>query len=243
MDTSTEAFLARLINLLSDQFKDHLVLKGGMQLRLLNSPRSTQDIDFVWLSRESKKILAKLVRNTLSKEEDIVILKESLNSRGIFISVEEKQTRKKAILELNVLSSTHLPPEPLSTAPIASRHALSARVISTMAIPESFSHKICACLEREAARDLYDLSLFEPMEPFDEKTLRVRLSSISIKRQKPKKLTLQQAGDFLRQRLQGLTELRLKEELYPLLPPENRGGLLRVIQASVGRITQKLENL
>ncbi len=86
------------------------------------------------------------------------------------------------------------------------------------------------------------VSLFEPMVPFDEKTLRARLSLISIKRQKEKPLSIHQAGELLKQRLESLTEGRLKEELYPLLPPESRIGLLRIIQSSVGRVIQRLES-
>ena len=35
----------QLIHKISDVFKDHAVLKGGMALRLLESPRMTNDLD------------------------------------------------------------------------------------------------------------------------------------------------------------------------------------------------------
>jgi hypothetical protein len=90
-------------------------------------------------------------------------------------------------------------------------------------------------------RDLYDITLFEPMGPFDVGTLQERLSRICIKREKPRSIAFHEAADLLRKRVEGLTENKLREELYPLVPNENRVGLLRLIQASVGRVVQRLE--
>ena len=71
--------------------------------------------------------------------------------------------------------------------------------------------KIAASLEREVMRDLYDLSLLEAMGTFDLKTLLARLSHISRGRQKPQILSLVQSAYILRQRVQSLSELKLKK--------------------------------
>ena len=238
---SPEELLTRVLNYLSEKFKNKLILKGGILLRLYNSPRATQDIDFVLLSKESKKKLKTLLIEALKEMEEIKIEKIELNSRGIFIDVTNPEGEQRCLIEINVLASTHLPPEPISTAPLAQKYSLSARVVSAMSFAEAFSHKIAAGLERNALRDLYDLSQMEAMGIFDTPTLMERLSSLSIGRTKPKSVPIKQAAQILRERLERLTQKRIEEELYPLLPVEYHAGVLRIIQASVGRLIQQLE--
>ena len=236
-----EGLMARILNHLADHYKDRLILKGGILLRLYDIPRATQDIDYVFASTESKKTLAKELEKTLAKLPGISIEASRLNSRGIFIDVQAEASGEKAILEINVAPGTRLPPEPMSTATLSSKAGLSPRIIPTMALPEAFAHKIAASLERDAARDLYDLSQLEIMGTWDWETLRERLGQISIQRTKPKALTQQEAGELLQKKLDLLNAKRLEEELYPLLPPEHRPGTLGRIRVSVSRIIQRLK--
>lgn len=238
---SPEELLTKVLNHLSDKFRNRLVLKGGILLRLYNSPRWTQDIDFIFLSGESKKVLQGALTRALEEMEGIRIERVDLNSRGIFIDVADAQSHERCLIEVNVLASTHLPPEPVSTAPLSQKYSLAARVVSAMSLPEAFSHKIAAALEREAARDLYDLSQMEAMGAFDKATLRTRLSRLEVRRAKPKAVTFAQAAQILRERLERLTQEKLEEELYPLLPKEYQPGVLNIILASVGRLIQRLE--
>ena len=60
-----DALLARLINHLAEEFKNQLILKGGMLLRLLNSPRATQDLDYVWLRTKKRNVFAEEIKNRL----------------------------------------------------------------------------------------------------------------------------------------------------------------------------------
>lgn len=236
-----EELLARILNHMAERMRTQLILKGGILLRLLNSPRATKDIDFVLVSRESKKILSRKIVDELEKMDRLEVTRVNLNSRGIFLSVRDTATGTEALIEINVVLRTTLPPQPLSTAPLANRYALSGRVVSTMALPEAFANKIAAAIERDAARDLYDLSLLEPMGPFDGQTLRERLARMEIDRSKPKPIRFEQAAGLLSARLGRLDEKRLKVEIGPLIPPENRTGLLTVIRASVLRIIQKMQ--
>ena len=238
-----EEFLVRVMHHLGTRLKEHLVLKGGMLLRLYNSPRSTQDIDYILLSEESKKILVGQIREALKEIPYLVIRKEELNSRGIWIDVEESSSKTRALIEVSVQPSTELPPEPLSTASLSTQYSIPAVIISTMALPEAFSHKIAACVEREATRDLYDMSLLEPQTHFDKNTLIKRFSSLAIKKSKPRKIDFQEAAGILRQRLTDLTEERLRQDVYPLIPKTHREGLFKIIQASVLRVIQKIETL
>ena len=238
---STEELLTRVMNRLAERFKDQSVVKGGMLLRLYSSPRSTQDIDFVLLTKESKKICKKILVEALNDLEDVKVGEVDLNSRGIFIDIEDGEGIQKAMVEINVLPSTQLPPEPLSTAPLAQKYSLSGRVISSMAMPEAFAHKIAATLERDAVRDLYDLSQMEAMGPFDQKTLEMRLAKLCIGRAKPLAVSNFKAAGMLRKKMEALEQKTIDKELNPFLPPEFRTGVLGVIRASVGRLIQRME--
>jgi predicted nucleotidyltransferase component of viral defense system len=238
-----EELLTRVMNHLAETFRDKLVLKGGMLLRLYNSPRFTRDVDFVFLSTESKKNLKKELIEAIERIPEIKIVKTDVHSRGIFIDVADQENKQKGLIEVNVAPRTHLPPEPLSTASLSQKFALSGRVISAMAIPEAFSHKIAATLERDTIRDIYDLSQFEAMATFDPGTLKDRLSLLSVQRSKPRAVDFRDAARMLRKRLETLDQKRIETELFPILPAEHRPGILRIIQASVGRILQRLEAL
>lgn len=237
---STEKLLVTLLNHLAERLKDRLVLKGGMLLRLLDSPRSTQDLDFILLSKESKKILVQEIVSILEEMSFIEITRQSVNSRGIFLDVQDRENRTKAKLELSVGPTTHLPPQPVSTAKISSLYSLSGRVVRLMATSEAFSNKIAACLERSVGRDLYDLSLFEPLTTFDKPTLEDRLSRLEINRTKPRRIAIEDAAVLLRKRLEDFSEERLQDEVFPLLPPEYQPGLMMLIRATVARIIQRL---
>ena len=237
-----EELLIRIINHLAERIKNRLVLKGGMLLRLYRSPRSTQDVDFVLLSEESKKKLQAMLVKSLETLEGVRIEAINLNSRGIFIDVTDR--KQKALIEVTVLPSMRLPSEPLSTAALSEKYSLGGRIVSTMAIPEAFAHKIAAALERDAVRDLFDLSQLEAMGPlFDAGTLSQRLAQFSINRSKPKSINTIEAANLLKKRLGKLDQKRIATELHPLLPPEYHTGILGIIRASVGRIIQRLENL
>ena len=207
-------------------------------MRLYKGPGSTQDVDFVLVSQESKKVLQPLLLKALQKIEGLHITHLDLNSRGIFIEVADD--REKALIEISIRSEMALPPEPLSTAFLSQKYAFSARVVSTMALPEAFAHKIAASLEREVCRDLFDLSQLEAMGSFDVQILQKRLSQLSLNRSKPIAMTFSQTADFLRNRAESLTQKTIERELHPLLPLHYRVGILAIVKASVLRIAQRL---
>ncbi len=238
-----EEMLVRIIHALSEKFRSHLVLKGGMLLRLLNCPRSTQDVDYVWLSTESKKVLGKAIEEVLKAMPEITITTVTLNSRGIFIDVAATDAPEMlAKIEIDVKPSLNLPSEGISTVALANLYALTGRIVSTVALPEAFANKIAATLERDVARDLYDLCQFEPLCPYDLPTLQKRLAKIEINRAKPKAISFAEAALLMKQKMEGITESALSQTLYPLLPENQRQGLVPIIRAAVARVVQRLES-
>lgn len=242
--STRDELLVRILHRLSDKFKERLVLKGGVLLQIMNSSRATRDVDYALVSKESRKILSKMIEEALLTLEDVRVNETKLNSRGIFMEVARKSDpRQEILLEISVVPSLNLPPETLSTATLAKSVSLTARAISGMAFPEAYAHKIAASLERNVARDLYDLTVFEPVCDFDRKTLAERLSKLSIERAKPMPISFQEAAHRLKQRIQNLSENDLERDLYPLLPPDQRFGLSMMIKVSLGRLTQKMASV
>jgi predicted nucleotidyltransferase component of viral defense system len=68
---SQEALLLWVIGFFGEKFHHHAILKGGMVLRLLDSPRSTNDADFVFVPYASRKDIQKEVRAALDGVPDL----------------------------------------------------------------------------------------------------------------------------------------------------------------------------
>ncbi len=50
-----EALIARALDCISQHFGKRAILRGGMVLRILGSPRYTNDLDYVFVPYKSKK--------------------------------------------------------------------------------------------------------------------------------------------------------------------------------------------
>ena len=238
-----EELMAKVMNALAEKYKNSLILKGGMLLRLLNSPRATQDLDYCWIRTKKRDIFAQEIKATLEQLAGIVVTGIQANSRGIFLDILDQNSGEKTKLEINVEKSTYLPPKPLTNSGLTNLYSLKPQIIATMDLSEAFSHKIAASLERNLVRDLYDLMQFEPLTPFDETTLRARLSNLEINRAKPKKISLKEASKMLQDKISSLTQKKIVDELSAVFPREQIVGLDMLIRASVGRIIQRLESL
>lgn len=238
-----EELIAKIMNYLAQTFKNKLILKGGMLLRLFDSPRSTQDLDYVWIRTKKRNLFAQEIRKKIEKLPNIKCRDIQINSREIFMELWDQANNSQVQLEINVVKNTHLPPETMNNKKWMESFKLKPEIITVMALPEAFAHKIAASLERDLSRDLYDLMQFEPITGFDEETLKQRLSHFSEARKKPIVLSPQEASKRLKQKVAALDEERLKNELGALLPPDELAGLLNRIRIPVGRIITKLESL
>lgn len=241
MRNATEHLLAKIMLLLGRTLQDRLVLKGGMLLRLLQSPRTTQDIDYVLRSTASKKIESAAIRKALEQMPTLVIRQERLNSRGIFLTVCDTATDTMAAIEINVHPGTALPPGATASTPLTQAYRMPNQIITTMALPEALAHKIAATLERDVVRDLYDISILEPLTSFDRPTLTARLARLCIDRAKPIAVDIPTAATMLRDKIAALTEERLQVELSPLLPPDHLPGLIHIIGNTTRRVIQSME--
>jgi predicted nucleotidyltransferase component of viral defense system len=214
-----------------------------MLLCLLNSPRSTQDLDYAWIRSKPRNIFAEEIKIALQSRANILIKDVSVNSRGIFLTVADRDTGVSGSIEIGVVRALGLPPTPLTSAVLSNRYSLETKIIPTMNLAEAFSHKIAAALERNLARDLYDLMVLEPLTPFHEPTLRGRLGKLEINRAKAKSVSFQQASKMLGDKLEKLAPEKLNDELSSYLSKEQLAGVDQIIRASVSKVVRKLEML
>lgn len=125
---------------------------------------------------------------------------------------------------------------------MASQFQMPAEIVTTLAKEEGYAHKIAASLERNVMRDLYDISIYEPLTNFDKKTLKARLSELNIKRSQPKSITFQEASDILKKKSAKLSQNDVEEALAGMLPPHVIVGACNRIQMSLNRLCQQLES-
>lgn len=238
----TEALLARIMNHLATEFKNELILKGGMLLRLLNSPRQTQDLDYAWIRTKKRSSLAEEIRISLEKM-NLLVSDMMVNSRGVFITILDGLSKTMAKVEIGVIKKTQLPPQSMTNATLANVYDLKVQVITTLHLAEAFANKIAATLERDLIRDLYDLTQFEPLTYFDEATLLDRLARLEIRRSKPVRISPLDATEMLREKLAKLTDKTVRDELGETMLSEQLAGLEHIIRASVYRIIGQIEKI
>lgn len=233
-----EIILLDILSTVNTLFKDHAVLKGGLVLRLLNSPRFTQDIDYVFTTRESRKSILPRICDALAQKE-IQTTESKMNSRGLFLHVKNKEG-VLAQVEISIEKRRSIPTQVISTAALARELQRPTELVTVMALETAFSNKIAAALERDAMRDFYDLSLYEPMTNLDVATLKQRLKTLTIKRSKPKKYTFAQAADLLEDKINKLTPKEIEQGLKSILAPKDRKGIGLVVKASILRVCRSL---
>ncbi len=238
----TEELIAKVMAQLAEKFKNQLILKGGMLLRLMKSPRATRDLDYAWVRTKKRTLFAQEVKKALEEMEGMKITDIRANPKGVFLTLQDLDGQILNI-EIGVVKSMHLPPKPMSTVELAKAYNLKTQVITVMDTAEAFSHKIAASLERNLVRDLYDLAQMEPQTPFDFKTLEDRLSRLEIGRARAQKVPLVEAITLLREKSDRLTQKRTEAELSGVIPDDDLPGLELRIRASVLRVIQRMETL
>lgn len=237
---NSEELLARLLNHLADKFKNQLILKGGILLRLQGSARLTQDLDYVWIRTKKRNLFAEEIKTSLQTLEGIEIKDLQVNSRGIFIQVFDQPSQTTGKIEISVVEATSLPPQALTNFRLVKPYGLKTQVVAAMDLSEAFSHKIAAALERDLVRDLYDINQWEALTSFDEKTLKERLTRLEIGRSKPKQVSWREAIRLLKEKMENLSEKDLLDQLEEWVPSEELPGLTLIIRAALSRVIQRL---
>lgn len=83
---STEALLAWIVDFFSINFGNSAILKGGMTLRLMHSPRYTNDVDYIFIPFDSKKDAKGIIEEALSKIDGLQY-QTTMNSKALRILI------------------------------------------------------------------------------------------------------------------------------------------------------------
>ncbi|MCL2690454.1 MAG: nucleotidyl transferase AbiEii/AbiGii toxin family protein [Chitinispirillia bacterium] len=226
---NTEELLAWIINFFADEFGGNAIIRGGMALRLLNSPRYTNDIDYIFIPFKSKKEIQPLIEKKLSGVSGLEF-SITLNSKVMVVNIS--YLSQSCQIEINV--EEECDSQAMSSSVIALPYGMPPKVVRIAEMSAAFAHKIAAWNERELLRDLFDVYQYKTIlriEPNLE-ILRKRLARPrSYPNVKPAE-NLDELKDKLLCAANGINEQRICE-LKPLLPETELAGLHLRITAAV----------
>lgn len=241
---SQEHLIAHLINEIGQKLSPHAILKGGMALQLTNSPRSTNDIDYVFVPYKSKKDIVGQLFECLDQIDGITY-SHQLNSKCLRVIIAAANNIKVQV-EANVM--TECPSTTLTTQPFAIKYGYNATVIRVMASEVALSHKIAAWAERRLVRDVFDIhyisSVLNRMPNMDILFQRLkRLNFAKSVGRKPGSMGLEELINELRSYVSDLSQADIEAELGPYMPREEFIGLEQLIKTSIHRLAQKLSSI
>lgn len=234
----TEELLTEIINLLSEEFGEKFILRGGMVMRLLDSPRMTSDLDCLFVPFKSKNDIVELLISALGKIEGAQI-DYSLNSKCLrcFVSKESELGTTNVQVEAKV--SLNCKTDVVSTASLSKTYSQIPKVVRVMAHEVSMANKLAAWYERRLIRDLYDVYLFINMgvQP-DEEILIARFKKPLFARNVKNKveeepLSLDLFYSFLKQEIEKLSFNDFSEQLRAILPSSDLLNLDMKVKAAI----------
>lgn len=237
---STDALLLWVIHRFADAFEHHAILKGGMALRLLDSPRHTNDVDFVFVPYGSKSDVTAQIERVLGELEEADV-KTLVHSKMIRSEIRLDQAAVQ--VEINV--SEHCASIPMATAALAGSVGVPSQVVRVMAPDVALAHKLAAWNERRLLRDLYDayfLAARAGASP-DREVLHQRLSNVQSRLPALRRRKRVSLGEFLAELDAAVAQLSadsLDAELSGLLDNTERAGLDLRIRTAIKRVIEDL---
>lgn len=229
---TTEELLAWIVDFFAVEFGAHAILKGGMAMRLLQSPRYTNDVDYVFIPYQSKNDIKSLIDSKLKQVKGLEY-KTTLSSKAMSILVSYGE--QSAQIEISV--QKECPSIVASTTLLSSPYGMTPRVVRIMSLPVSFAHKLAAWNERRLMRDLYDIYQYATamkIQP-DSSTLKSRLVKPRAYRNVQPAKSITSLKHDLNTVANSLTEDSLLE-LVPLLPESELAGLSLRMQIALRRL-------
>lgn len=232
-----QALLAQVIDLFAERFDKKAVLRGGMVLRILGSPRLTNDLDYVFVPFKSKKDIVEDVISCLKQIEG-ADLTYSLNSKclRVILTVEDTTIQVEANVATNIAVST------TSTALMSSQFNLPKRVINIVNLSIALSSKMAAWNERRLVRDMYDIWFYIQMNirP-DEPTLQRRLNKPVYSKLVQKNdyfpgRSISEFYDFIRSKCAELSDEEIENELSAYLLPDEIKGMSIMLRAALAKL-------
>ena len=182
--------LVRILPLLDSE--KCFALKGGTAINLFyrDLPRLSADIDLLYLPSEGHEEALANIRTALTRLSDLI--KQTIP--GIRIqNTHEQSDALRLILQLNdvrikvelspVIRGTVFPEERMEVCDLVEKEFGYAE-IQVASLPDLYAGKICAALDRQHPRDLFDVKFLLENEGFTEK-LRKTFLVFLISHQRP----------------------------------------------------------
>lgn len=244
MDSSSAYYkqVQLLIQVLPLLFRDGIfALKGGTAINLFvrDLPRLSVDIDLVYLGNDVRKEALGTIKDCLT--EIAKFISTTIHSVTIYKSFEEKSDALRLIVDRNgikikielspVLRGTVFPPENRVVSETV-EDEFGFVEIPVVSIPDLYGGKICAALDRQHPRDLYDVKLLLENEGFTEDIKKATLVYIiSHKRPIVELLNpqLKDIEEIFNNEFKGMTNVPI--ELNELL--EARTEIIQLLQNSL----------
>jgi predicted nucleotidyltransferase component of viral defense system len=237
MADSEQALIARVLDLFAQRFAKRAVLRGGMVLRILGSPRYTNDLDYIFVPYKSKKDLVPDVLACLRRIERATI-SHSFNSKCLRVVLTVGGTTIQIEAKAAMTARTSM----ASTRAFAREFNLPPRMVCIAEHSVALANKLAAWNERRLIRDLYDIWFFLQMgiAP-DRETLESRLMNPDYSRLVSKKdrfpsSTVSEFYEFIRLRVSTLTDAEIGESMADYLPPDEIGGLAMQFRAALAKL-------
>lgn len=230
-----------ILHRFAEAFEAKAILKGGIELRLFDCPRSTTDVDYVFVPFRSKNDVRDRIEAVL-REIDGAEVHVAVHSKMIRASLRVDGVAVQ--IEANV--AMECPSQPLATAEFARSQGQPSRLVRVMAPDCALAHKLAAWNERRLLRDLYDayfLTVRIGAKP-DLSILAKRLARIESRHpavRGRRKMRASELAAELRAEVEAIPDKRVREELAPLLPPDELAGLIPRIRSAIVRIAERLE--
>ncbi len=224
----------------SDTFAEHAIIKGGMAMRLLDCPRSTTHIDYIFVPFDSKKVIRKQIEAVLSELQEAEIQVE-MHSK--MLRAEIRLDDAAIQLEANVALECEA--TPISTGAFAMQQGQPAQVVRIMSPNLALAHKLAAWNERRLIRDLYDCCFFISRlgEMPEMDALAARLAKVQSRIPALKSctsMTLVEFATALKDVVAELTQSEVEAELGGLVPQEELAGLALRMKSTLITLTDNL---
>jgi predicted nucleotidyltransferase component of viral defense system len=167
-------------------------LKGGTAINLFvrDMPRLSVDIDLVYLPKDGRDVALTNIRTALSRISDLItksiagsqVQKTHEQSEALRLIVQRADVRIK--IEMSpVIRGTVLEPETRAVSKsVESEFGFTEMPI--VSLPDLYAGKICAALDRQHPRDLFDVRLLLDNEGFGDQFRKTCLVYI-ISHQRP----------------------------------------------------------
>ena len=237
MTGNEQELLALVLERIAETFGKRAVLRGGMVLRILGSPRFTNDLDYWFVPYKSKKDIVPEILACLEGIEGAAV-RHSLNSKCLRVVLRRGGTT----VQVEAKAAMEAPSTAASTRLFSRQFGLPPRVIPVAEHSAALADKLAAWNERRLVRDLFDIWFFLRMgvRP-DTKVLEARLRKPAYSRlvKSADRFSGRTAGEFyefLRRHTAKLTDEEIERSMADYLPPEEITGLAMQIRAATAEL-------